>query len=316
MADPSTFTAVDLSRLPAPTIVETLDFDTIYGQMLAALQALVPTFDATVESDPVIKLLQVAAYREMLLRARVNDAARAVMPAYTAANALAKLVTVDGAGSGLDADLLDGRNGAEYALLTGSTFTGAVTGAAGLYRDANFYLNLVNATTADLSFDAGDVIRFDRVNNVYRHFIGSNEIFQVAGSYVNANAALLQQGNQVWHVGNDGSGSGLDADLLDGRHASEFSRVTAFSSAANGYRVHADGYKECWGSTFVGANSSTVIGLPVAHSAWCVPTGSCSIAQDEASIGVVQVSGNPPDSFIVRNRNPVGTTFFWHTRGV
>lgn len=77
MADPSTFTAVDLSRLPAPTIVETLDFDTIYGQMLAALQALVPAFDATVESDPVIKLLQVAAYRELLLRARVNDAARA-----------------------------------------------------------------------------------------------------------------------------------------------------------------------------------------------------------------------------------------------
>jgi len=82
MADPSTFTAVDLSRLPAPTIVETLDYDTIYGQMLAALRELVPAFDATVESDPAIKLLEVAAYREMLLRARVNDAARAVMPAY------------------------------------------------------------------------------------------------------------------------------------------------------------------------------------------------------------------------------------------
>ncbi len=235
---------------------------------------------------------------------------------YTAANALAKLVTVDGAGSGLDADLLDGRNGAEYALLAGSTFTGAITGAAGLYRDANFYLNLVNATTADLSFDAGDVIRYDRMNNVYRHFIGSNEIFQVAGGYVNANAALLQQGNQVWHVGNDGSGSGLDADLLDGRHGAEFARVTAFSSAANGYRVHDDGFKECWGSTYIPQNQSIVIALPVAHTAWCVPTGSCSITQDEASIGVVQVSGNPPDSFIVRNRNPVGTTFFWHTRGV
>ncbi|TCP98150.1 phage-related baseplate assembly protein [Sphingomonas sp. PP-F2F-A104-K0414] len=82
MAEPSTFTAVDLSRLPAPTIVETLDFDTIYGQMLAQSVALVPDFDATVESDPAVKLLQVAAYREMLLRARVNDAARAVMPAY------------------------------------------------------------------------------------------------------------------------------------------------------------------------------------------------------------------------------------------
>ena len=82
MAEPSTFTAVDLSRLPAPTIVETLDFDTIYGQMLAQLLILLPGFDATVESDPAVKLLQVAAYREVLLRARVNDAARAVMPAY------------------------------------------------------------------------------------------------------------------------------------------------------------------------------------------------------------------------------------------
>ena len=78
MAETATFTAVDLSRLPAPTIVENLDFDTIYGQMLDALQA----FDATVESEPAIKLLDVAAYREMLLRARVNDAACAVMPAY------------------------------------------------------------------------------------------------------------------------------------------------------------------------------------------------------------------------------------------
>ena len=29
-------------------------------------------------------------------------------------------------------------------------------------------------------------------------------------------------GNKVWNAGNDGSGSGLDADLLDGKHASDF----------------------------------------------------------------------------------------------
>ncbi len=80
MAD--TFTSVDLSRLPAPAVVEELDFDTIYAALLAQLQALLPTFDAAVESDPVAKLLQVAAYRELLLRQRVNDAARAVMPAF------------------------------------------------------------------------------------------------------------------------------------------------------------------------------------------------------------------------------------------
>jgi phage-related baseplate assembly protein len=53
MAD--TFTGVDLSRLPAPTIVEPLDLDTIYAAMLAQL---LPTLDAK-ESDPAVKVLQV-----------------------------------------------------------------------------------------------------------------------------------------------------------------------------------------------------------------------------------------------------------------
>ncbi|WP_129792569.1 baseplate J/gp47 family protein [Sphingosinicella sp. CPCC 101087] len=78
----ATFTAVDLSRLPAPSIVEELSFEEIFAAMVAKLQELLPEFDATVESDPAIKVLQVAAYRELLLRARVNEAARAVMPAY------------------------------------------------------------------------------------------------------------------------------------------------------------------------------------------------------------------------------------------
>ncbi|AIT79106.1 baseplate assembly protein [Novosphingobium pentaromativorans] len=81
MAD-ATFTAVDLSRLAAPDIVEALDFETIYAAALAQLQDLLPGFDATVESDPVVKLLQLFAYRELLLRQRINDAARAIMPAY------------------------------------------------------------------------------------------------------------------------------------------------------------------------------------------------------------------------------------------
>ena len=29
-------------------------------------------------------------------------------------------------------------------------------------------------------------------------------------------------GNKVWNAGNDGSGSGLDADTVDGYHASDF----------------------------------------------------------------------------------------------
>jgi len=33
--------------------------------------------------------------------------------------------------------------------------------------------------------------------------------------------SLLFEGNKVWHAGNDGTGSGLDADLLDGQHLSD-----------------------------------------------------------------------------------------------
>ncbi|MDV7272076.1 tail fiber domain-containing protein [Thioclava sp. A2] len=45
----------------------------------------------------------------------------------TAAQVLAKLITVDGAGSGLDADLLDGLQASSFAQLSGATFTGVVT---------------------------------------------------------------------------------------------------------------------------------------------------------------------------------------------
>ena len=40
-------------------------------------------------------------------------------------------------------------------------------------------------------------------------------------------ANLQVHGNTVWHAGNDGSGSGLDADLLDGVHGSSFLRSDA-----------------------------------------------------------------------------------------
>jgi hypothetical protein len=52
---------------------------------------------------------------------------------YTAADVLSKLLTVDGAGSGLDADLLDGVQGSAYATLAGTqTFTGAKNFTGGL----------------------------------------------------------------------------------------------------------------------------------------------------------------------------------------
>ena len=80
MAD-ATYTAVDLSRLPAPDIIEALDFETIQADAVARMVELMPDFENR-DSDPVTKLLQVVSYIVQLVRQRVNDAARAVMPAY------------------------------------------------------------------------------------------------------------------------------------------------------------------------------------------------------------------------------------------
>lgn len=76
------FTTVNLSLLPAPDVIEALDYETILAAALADLVARYPSFTALVESDPAFKVLEVAAYRELLVRQRVNDAARAVMLAF------------------------------------------------------------------------------------------------------------------------------------------------------------------------------------------------------------------------------------------
>lgn len=73
---------IDLSTLPAPAVVEVLSFETILAQMLADLRSRDAAFTALVESDPAYKVLEVAAFRETLIRARVNDAAKGTMLAY------------------------------------------------------------------------------------------------------------------------------------------------------------------------------------------------------------------------------------------
>jgi hypothetical protein len=44
------------------------------------------------------------------------------------------------------------------------------------------------------------------------------------------NAGLQFNGGQVWHAGNDGAGSGLDADLLDGQDGSFYTNASNISS--------------------------------------------------------------------------------------
>lgn len=75
--------------LEAPSVVETLDYEQILTARKTGLLARLPEAQRpataallALESEPLTKLLEESAYRELLLRARINDAARANLIIY------------------------------------------------------------------------------------------------------------------------------------------------------------------------------------------------------------------------------------------
>ncbi len=84
---------IDLSKVPVPDIIQPLSFE----ERLAALKLVLLDIDDSyqdviaLESDPITKLLQVFAYREMHLVAQINDATRGNILASSTGNDLIAL---------------------------------------------------------------------------------------------------------------------------------------------------------------------------------------------------------------------------------
>jgi len=81
---------LDMSQLPAPNILEELDFESILATRKARLISLFPldrqadiAATLALESEPLVKLLQENAYEVLILRQRINEAARATMLAFS-----------------------------------------------------------------------------------------------------------------------------------------------------------------------------------------------------------------------------------------
>ena len=77
---------IDLSQLPSPTIIEELDFETILIEVKAVMAAAFPedmqsavAAAIELESEPLNIIAQAMAYRELLLRQRINEGAAACM---------------------------------------------------------------------------------------------------------------------------------------------------------------------------------------------------------------------------------------------
>ncbi|XIX29952.1 hypothetical protein AB2E85_07395 [Escherichia coli] len=73
---------IDMSLLPPPAFVKTPLFSDVKSSLLSELQILYPQFNALLESDPAVKLLEIVAYREIIITARVNQGMLAVLLAF------------------------------------------------------------------------------------------------------------------------------------------------------------------------------------------------------------------------------------------
>lgn len=89
---------VDLSQLPQPQIIEVLDFEVILQEVKAVMIAAFPaaqqasvTAALALESEPLTVIAQVIAYREMMLRQRINEGAEACLLSYAVSSDLDNL---------------------------------------------------------------------------------------------------------------------------------------------------------------------------------------------------------------------------------
>ena len=150
----------------------------------------------------------------------------------------------DGSGSGLDADLLDGQQGSYYmpASTTTISVSNSVSGSAFATTTSPGsvleYQQAASITDTKLA-PSGDWYNSIRMGHGNPYSYYSNTIaVKMTGTgvgtlYTQTISNNSAQGwNKHWHDNNDGSGSGLDADLLDGQHGSYYQKKTTVQDAA------------------------------------------------------------------------------------
>jgi hypothetical protein len=117
----------------------------------------------------------------------------------------------DGSGSGLDADLLDGQHASAFAAASHNHDDRYYTETE---SDAKYLIGTTNpGTPGNFTLSIGNNGTYSYVQSHSSQPLRLNPL---------GNALEGPSGSTIWHSGNDGSSSGLDADLLDGNHASAF----------------------------------------------------------------------------------------------
>jgi hypothetical protein len=147
----------------------------------------------------------------------------------------------DGSGSGLDADTLDGKQPPTNFAATSQTYTTIASGGWALPTGSSIFSK--SDSSGGVSDDGYWFVTGRRdVGGGYSGIYTSHNDGNAWIGYSLTNTANPTW-YKLWTAGNDGSGSGLDADLLDGNHAS------AFASASHN---HDSTYVNVAGDTMTG----------------------------------------------------------------
>jgi len=121
----------------------------------------------------------------------------------------------DGAGSGLDADLLDGLNSDQF-----------------MRSDIADYFTATTSGTLASRTGYNDFIGY---NPTYGSYLGggpsNSSRYLYSGGYFHDGTTV----QTLWHTGNDGSGSGLDADMLDGLNTGYSGNNIVLRTDGSGY---------------------------------------------------------------------------------
>lgn len=152
---------------------------------------------------------------------------------------------------------------ARYVKKAGDTMTGALNITAAGYN-AEVSLDVLKLETSKTSANAKGLFfrNFDKtgyIGGIGMFSTGNGSIYRAYNAYVGwdnspwdsannltvSKDAFTYKNNKVWHAGNDGSGSGLDADTLDGYHGpglelnsiKRYCKVGSVSSSLSSYNV-------------------------------------------------------------------------------
>jgi hypothetical protein len=179
---------------------------------------------------------------------------------YTAADVLAKLLSVDGAGSGLDADRLDGQGSSSFVQTTRNVSTGTgLSGGGTLASNRTISASIPSQSEAEAGTIHSKLMTPLRTKQAITAAINAlvdgapaalntlNELADELSDNDNAIAALTTLiGTKLNTSGYtaadilaklktvDGAGSGLDADKLDGLSSGSFVRTTRTISTGSG----------------------------------------------------------------------------------